>query len=199
MKKFVTNLKDSALELKRLRVLTACAMLAALAAALNYVAWQPSDGIKIGFDTLPNQIVDWLFGPVTGAIFAAVADVVKFFTKPTGYDFFFGYTFSAMLAAVIYGISYYKRSLTLWRILVTKAIVTVVVNMFLNTLWVAMTTVVWDFTPGGLDALFAQFVVRFSFRVGPQVVMWIINSAIYYVLVSGLEKTGVLKLFRKDK
>ena len=113
-------------------------MFAALAMILNSVA-SISIGpyIKIGFSAIPNQLVDYLFGPVTGSLFAGVLDIVKYVLKPDG-AFFFGFTFNAMLAAFIYGCFYYKKKLTLWRVLLAKLIVILVVNVFLNTLWLDM-------------------------------------------------------------
>ena len=73
--------------------------------------------MKIGFSGIPNQIADYLFGPITGCLFAGVFDIVKFFIRPDG-PFFFGFTFNAMLAAFIYGCFYYKHRLTFRRVLI---------------------------------------------------------------------------------
>ena len=94
---------DSAKELKKTSALAVCAMLAALALILNSVASiNIGPYVKIGFSGIPNQLMDYLFGPVSGCLFAGVLDLVKFFMKPDG-PFFFGFTFNAMLAAFIYG------------------------------------------------------------------------------------------------
>lgn len=83
---------ESAKELKKTTALTACAMLVALALILNQVASiNLGPYVKIGFSGIPNQIVDYLFGPVSGALFAGVLDIVKYFIKPDG-SFFFVYT-----------------------------------------------------------------------------------------------------------
>ena len=90
---------DSAKELKKTSALAVCAMLAALALILNSVASiNIGPYVKIGFSGIPNQLMDYLFGPVSGCLFAGVLDLVKFFMKPDG-PFFFGFTFNAMLAA----------------------------------------------------------------------------------------------------
>ncbi|MBQ1704073.1 MAG: folate family ECF transporter S component, partial [Oscillospiraceae bacterium] len=117
MKTVIRSLTCSAREIKKLRVLTACAILAALAVALNYVASiNVGPYIKIGFSGIPNQLVDWLFGPVTGMIFAAALDVIKFALKPDGV-FFFGYTLTAMMGPFIYGLFFYRQKITLPRII----------------------------------------------------------------------------------
>ena len=76
---------DSAKELKKTSALAVCAMLAALALILNSVASiNIGPYVKIGFSGIPNQLMDYLFGPVSGCLFAGVLDLVKFFMKPDG-------------------------------------------------------------------------------------------------------------------
>ena len=129
---------SSAKELKSVPALAMCAMFAALALILNSVASiNLGPYIKIGFSGIPNQIVDYLFGPITGGLFAGILDLVKYFMKPDG-AFFFGFTFNAMLAAFIYGCFYYRQKLTLKRVLIAKLVVVLVVNIVLNTLWLDM-------------------------------------------------------------
>lgn len=184
MKKFTEMLKSSALELKSLRVMIVCALFAAIAVVIkSTLSIDIGPYIKIGFTAIPNQLVDWLFGPVTGALFAAVLDVVKFVIKPSG-SFFFGFTFDAMLAAFIYGVSYYKRPISIWRILITKGIVTVVVNMLLATYWMSI--------------LYGQgFIALFPARALKNLIMWPIDSVVFYLVATALEKTGVFKMLDK--
>ncbi|HJC15531.1 MAG TPA: folate family ECF transporter S component [Candidatus Fusicatenibacter intestinigallinarum] len=174
---------SSSQELKKVPALAACAMFAALAMILNSVA-SISIGpyIKIGFSAIPNQLVDYLFGPVTGSLFAGVLDIVKYVLKPDG-AFFFGFTFNAMLAAFIYGCFYYKKKLTLWRVLLAKLIVILVVNVFLNTLW--------------LDMLYGKgFLVLLPARAVKNLIMWPIDSVIFFALTRLIEQTGVFRMFR---
>ena len=68
---------SSAKELKSVPALAMCAMFAALALILNSVASiNLGPYIKIGFSGIPNQIVDYLFGPITGGLFAGILDLV---------------------------------------------------------------------------------------------------------------------------
>ena len=174
---------SSSQELKKVPALAVCAMFAALAIILNSVA-SISIGpyIKIGFSAIPNQLVDYLFGPVTGGLFAGILDIVKYLLKPDG-AFFFGFTFNAMLAAFIYGCFYYKKKLTLWRVLLAKLIVILVVNVVLNTLW--------------LDMLYGKgFLVLLPARAIKNLIMWPIDSIIFYVFIRLIEQTGVFRMFR---
>ena len=53
--------------------LAACAMFAALAMILNQVASiDIGPYVRIGFSGIPNRLVDYLFGPVTGCLFSGI-------------------------------------------------------------------------------------------------------------------------------
>ncbi len=97
--------------LKETKVLTFCGMMGALAIILGYVATiKFGQYIRIGFSGLPNQVVDYLFGPWIGAIFGGAMDVNKWFASGDD-NFFPGFTITAMLGAMIYGFFLYKRPL----------------------------------------------------------------------------------------
>ena len=130
---------DSVMEFKVTKNLAVCGLMAALAVVLGYVASiDITPTIRIGFSGLPNRIVEFLFGPVVGCFFGGALDLLKFIVKPTG-AFFFGYTFNAMLAGVIYGSILYRKPIRVTRILVAEFLVKLIVNCILNTLWLSMT------------------------------------------------------------
>ena len=184
MSNFGKTLSESAAELRKLRVLTCCAVLGAMGMALKSASIDIGPTISIGFSGLPNQIVDMLFGPVTGAAFAAVMDVLKYFMKPTG-PFHFGFTFDAMLAAFIYGCFYYKKPVRFWRVLTAKAIIEVVVNLGLATYWHSQLMG---------DAFFATLSIRAGWSL---LVSWPLNTAVFYIVAKGLEEAGVFRMVKK--
>ncbi len=184
MSKFRDALLESALELKKLRVLTALAVMGALAIALKQVSIDLGPYMSIGFSGIPNQVVDLMFGPVTGALFGGAMDVLKFFIKPTG-AFHFGFTFNAMLAAFIYGCFYYRRPVSFWRVLAAKGLVEVVVNLGFGTLWKS------------------QLAGKAFFKMLPalsvwSLVNWLLNTAVFCVVAFGLERAGAFRIFRKE-
>ena len=154
---------SSAKELKSTRNLVICAMMAALSIILmSTTSFYITPHIKIGFSGLPNRLVDFMFGPVVGAIFGGVMDVMKFLIKPDG-GFFFGYTLTAIVSGFIYGLFYYKlqikkplrtnatgtklvlawvkaNALSILLIFIANVLIKVLCNIGLNTLWSSMTT-----------------------------------------------------------
>ncbi len=135
---FAQRWKQSIREFKDLRTVVFCGLMAALAVVLGYVASiEIGQYIRIGFSGLPNQVVSYLFGPAIGSIFGGVLDVLKWAIKPTG-PYFPGFTLSAFLGGLIYGGFFYKRPISVWRVFLAHLIVTVIVNIGLNTYWLVL-------------------------------------------------------------
>ena len=139
MQKLKKHYLDSMKELTVTRNLTLCGLMAALAIVLNYTtSIFITPNIRIGFSGYPNRIVEYMFGPFVGAIFGAVLDILKYFLKPDGGAFFFGYTFNVMVAGVIYGSILHRKPVRVWRIFIAEFLVKLIVNCGLNTLWIAV-------------------------------------------------------------
>ncbi len=169
-------------EFKHLKNVTFCGMLAAIAIILGYVAtFNIGNYIRIGFSGLPNQIVDYLFGPAVGAIFGAALDVIKWFLKPTG-DFFPGFTISAALGGIIYGYAFYKKNITIARVLTAQLIVKIFVNICLNSIW--------------LKLLYGQAILAMlPGRIISNSVMLPIDTFITFVMLKAIDKT-IRPMFR---
>lgn len=138
MKKMKELYLSSVRELASPKNLALCGVMGALSMVLGIVASiQIGPYIKIGFSGLPNRIVECLFGPVIGCIFGGTMDILKFIAKPDG-PFFFGFTFDAMLAGVLYGSILYKKPVTIPRVFVAELAAKVIVNCGFNTLWISV-------------------------------------------------------------
>ncbi len=177
---------ESAQELKKIRVLTLCAMLCALSLVLKMVSTiNIGPYLRIGFSGLPGMFADMAFGPVTGSILAAVQDIVNYMIRPDG-PFFFGFTFNAMLGAFIYGVCWYKKKMTFGRVLLAKGIVNLVVNVFFNTLWLSM--------------LYGQgFMALLPARAIKNLVSWPVESLIFFLLVQAVERSGIMSMLLRSR
>ena len=182
MKKLATLFTDSYNEFKNVRTLTMTGMLGAVSVVLGYFTLALGDYIKIGFSSIANQMVHYLFGPVVGGAFGGALDILKYMVKPTG-PYFPGWTFGAMLAGVIYGIFYYKKPVSLWRVLVAEFVVSVLCNMLLGTYW--------------LTLMYGnRFFDLFWLRVQKNLIMWPINSLIFYTIAKNMEAAGVFRILK---
>lgn len=183
MRKFVTLFTDSYKELKSVRTITLMAMFAAIAIILGMFSIEIGNFVRITFSSIPNGVIGYLFGPVVGGIFAGVLDVLKFIAKPTG-AFFPPLTLVTILAGVMQGCMYYKRPITLPRVFVTKFIVMLVCNVILNTMC--------------LSVLYGDaFMSLIGLRALKNLIMWPIDSVIFYSIAMALEYAGVFE--RKPK
>lgn len=187
MKKFVTLFTDSCQELKNVRTITISAMFAAIAIVLGMFSINIGTSIRIGFATIPNGLTSYLFGPVVGGIFAGVVDILKYIVKPVG-TFFPPLTLVTILAGILYGIFYYKKPLTLPRILAAKFVVMLLCNVCLNTLCLAA---LYNEVEHGF---WRQVALILPARALKNLIMWPIDSVIFYTIAKALERVGVLKI-----
>lgn len=182
MRKFATLFTDSYKELKSVRTITLMAMFAAIAIILGMFSLNFGDYIRIGFSSIPNGLIAYMFGPTVGGIFAGVLDVLKFIVKPTG-TFFPPLTLVTILAGILYGVMYYKKPITLPRVLATKFVVMLICNVILNTLCLSM--------------LYGEgFFALLPLRALKNLIMWPIDSVIFFTVGKALERIGVFKVFR---
>ena len=162
-------------ELKDLRNVIFCGLLGAMAIALDqFTTIKIGDYIRIGFSGYPNRICDYLFGPVTGAIFGAVMDILKFIVKPDGV-FNPLFTLVPMVAALICGIFWYRKKVTIWRVFAAQFLVKLICNVWLNTWFISIT---------GGQAMMAIIYPR----VIRNLVMWPIDSIFCYIILRAIEQ-----------
>ena len=99
-----------------------------------------SNTLKVGFSFIAIGLLGYYFGPFKAAIANVIADVISNVVMPSAGGFFLGFTFSALVAGLIYGFMLYNHKVTVWRNFVTVLLITVVVNTGMNTLWINMMT-----------------------------------------------------------
>lgn len=182
MNKLANIYRDSYRELKNVRTITTAAMFLAISVVLGYFTIEAGPYLKIGFGTVANQFVYYLFGPVVGGLYGGVLDLVKYIVKPTG-GFFPGFTFNAILAGIIYGTLLYHRPLTFKRVLGVHFIVIMVCNVCLNTLWLSMLSG-------------KAIMVLIPVRLVKNLIMWPVDTAIFYLIAKEMEHIGVVKAIK---
>ena len=174
---------ESAGEFRKLKVVVFCGIMAALAVVLSLVGTvRIGSYIRIGLSGIPERMVNFLFGPVVGAVFGALLDILEYIVTPSG-AFFPGFTISAALTGLIYGMFLYRGKITLWRILLPEVIVRIGVNLILNTYW--------------LTILYGQgFFALLPSRVVSNLVQIPVETALIYAVLMATEqavkRTGLL-------
>jgi len=174
MRKIKTLFTDSFQELRSLKTLAMSAMLLAIAVVLGFYTLQLTDYIKIGFAYIANELASMMFGPAVGGVVGGLADLVKYLVKPTG-PFFPGFTISGLLGGIIYGIVLYKKPLSMKRIIAANGLVTVLINLLLNTYWL---TLLYGNT----------FVALLPARIVKQIIMLPIEVVLFYAVAKVLSR-----------
>lgn len=124
--------------MNRTRAVVFLGLLMAMFIILNYwlsIPLTPTIIVKFGF--LPLAFMSMLTGPFLSGIAAALGDIIGAASFPQG-PFFFGFTVSAFVSGVIYGLILYKKPKTILRILFAVLCVTLLVDFGLNTYWLTL-------------------------------------------------------------
>lgn len=103
--------------------------------------------IRFGFAFLVMALIAKWFGPLWGIMTAAMIDLVG--TLLSGGPFFIGFTLSAILSSFIYAALLYQRPVTWRRVIIAQVLIMLVVDLVLNTLWIAIMyhTAIWALLP----------------------------------------------------
>ncbi len=93
--------------------------------------------VRIGFTFLPVALSAIMFGPLFSGIGAALADIMGMIMFPAG-AYFPGFTLTAFLNGVIYGVLLYKKPISVTRVVMACILTTVVGSLVLDTVWLYM-------------------------------------------------------------
>ncbi len=112
------------------------AMLIALAVVLSRFLSINAWNLKIGFTFVPVFLAAYLYGPATGALVGAIADILGAMLFPIG-AYFPGFTLTCAATGLIYGLLLYKKQ-TFPRILSSILINQLVIGLIVNTFWISV-------------------------------------------------------------
>ena len=94
--------------------------------------------VRISFLFIPTVIMAMLFGPWLTGIGSTLSDFIGIFLFPKSAPYFPGFSLSAFLTGVIYGHFFYRKEITLKRVIIANVLVTFIIDLGLNTLWLYM-------------------------------------------------------------
>ncbi|MBO6159289.1 MAG: folate family ECF transporter S component [Firmicutes bacterium] len=150
---FADSLKtfsDSLNELKNVKSLTGLSMLLALDLVLNLTASiQITQSLRLSFSFIASALMGMLYGPTLAALSCSLVDILQLFIKPTG-PYFPGFTLSAALTGIIFGLFLYKNQCSLKRIIISKTLINVLIHLLLNSVWITVLygSAFWANLPG---------------------------------------------------
>ena len=119
------------------RMIAIMGLLIALMVTLSRLVGIETPFIKISVTFIPQVIMGILFGPFWSGIGAVLADLVgmALFSKSA---FFIGFTLNAFIEGAIYGFFFYRKEITWKNAILATLSVTLIINLFLTPLWLAL-------------------------------------------------------------
>ena len=174
MKNFYNLVLCSSKELKSVKNLVIASLLITMKLILDLFTIQLNQALHLSFEFLPFASLSMLFGPVAGAMSGGLSDIINYIINPKG-AFFPGFTISAMVSGIIYGIAFYKKEISVKRCIFAEIAIVVIVDILLNTLW--------------LSLLYGKgFFILLPMRIIKNVVMIPINVAMMYFVLKLVDK-----------
>ena len=168
------TLRKSAGEFKKRQTVVFCGLMGALSIILGLFASIHFGPFSITYAWIPNRIIDFMFGPVVGALYGGVMDVIKFMLKPNG-SFNLAYTAMAVLAGLIFGVVLYNKQISFMRIVFAQTLVKIFIN-------VGMGTYLMAFERG------QAFMALMPVRLIKNLIMIPLDSILLFIVLSALTK-----------
>lgn len=91
-------------------------------------------GLSITFDCYVNSLGSMIYGPVVGLCVGAVSDTLGYLIFPSGV-YFFPFIFVEMLSSFIFGLFFWKKQISVLRVLAAKFMVNLVCNIILTSVF----------------------------------------------------------------
>lgn len=175
--------------MSKLKKVILAGLLIAVGVILNRFISIKTPILSISLTFIPHVLSGILLGPWWSMITAAMTDLIGALLFPFG-PYFVGYTISAALAGLIYGLLLYRkkkvsRKKFLVKLIFAVLLVIVICNTLLNSLWVYITT---------KNA--ASFFV--PVRMLKQLIMLPIEVVVMFLFDLGLDRMGAYKIFDED-
>ena len=93
--------------------------------------------LRMGFGFLPITVIAIMYGPIWAGVTYALGDLIGAWLFPIG-PYFPGFTLTAFLSGLIFGVILYKKEITWKRALLASFLVVVFMDLILNTVWLSV-------------------------------------------------------------
>lgn len=130
------RIKSSAGEIRNIHSLAMCAVLVALYVAINSASIYITPSLKLTFSYLVLGILGYRFGAVAGTLSGLACDLIAYIVRPAG-PLHLGFTLSTMLTVLVFALFLYERELRIWRVILSRTIINLAINIALNTYWLS--------------------------------------------------------------
>lgn len=127
--------KEAAAAFRNTHMLVFAALIVALRVAVKFFRIPLAAGLFLSFDCYINALGSLVYGPLLGLIVGAISDTLGCILAPSG-PYFFPFVLVEMSSSFLFGLFFWRRQLSLSRILAAKFTVNTVCNIVLTSLFV---------------------------------------------------------------
>ena len=157
-------------------------ILVALQVVLNRLAVGPTM-VKVSLSFIGSALLGYFFNPFWAGVGGGVSDLLTYAIFGQEGGFFPGFTLSAILAPVIYSLFFREKKVKLWQIVAAVLLVTLIVNLGLNTLWLHLMY--------GMN-----FKAALSLRLVKELITPWLQMLILYFILNALGRVKIEKYFK---
>lgn len=125
--------REAAANLKNPRMLALAAMVIALRAVCKMIEIPLGPSLNLNIGMIFNSIGAMVYGPVVGMVGAMLSDPLGYLLHPTG-AYFLPYMLLDISSSLIYALFFWKRTLSVPRVLTAKFTINLVSNIILGSL-----------------------------------------------------------------
>lgn len=124
----------AASELKNTKSIVFASLIVVLRIVVKAFKIPLAAGLSITFDCYVNSLGSLIYGPVIGLCVGAVSDTLGFLIFPSGV-YFLPFILVEMLSSFIFGLFFWKRQISVQKVLAAKFTVNLVCNIILTSLF----------------------------------------------------------------
>ncbi len=163
--------------LKNPRMLVLAALVVALRAVCKMFEIPLGPGLNLNIAQIFNSMGAMVYGPVVGLLGATISDPLGYLLHPSG-PYFLPYMLLDMSSSFIYALFFWKRSLSVPRVLAAKFTINLVSNVILGSLIYKWYLYIFS----GVEKAAAYHVITLA-RVGKNLVMFPLEAMLLIVVL----------------
>lgn len=170
--------KEAARNFQNSRMLVFAALICALRIVVKAIKIPAiPGGLSITFDAYVNALGSIVYGPLVGLAVGAICDTIGAILFPSG-AYFFPFIFVEMSSSFIFALFFWKKQLSVPRVLLARFTVSFICNIILTSLFMK-----WMFVLGLLPYLKAYSVVNAA-RIVKNLVMFPLESVLIVLILN---------------
>ena len=128
---------------------------------------------RISLQFLPHALSGLFLGPVWAVATLVMGDILGMLINSAGEAYFFGFMLSAAVRGLIYGLILYKHPIKYSRTIISVAVVSVVVDLGLNPIWMSML-----YGKGFIVTLIAKLPIRAVFIPAAAAIIYFVAKGV---------------------